>query len=156
MYELTPTERLALVQHITKRVAGTVPVVATGTFGGSIDIQAEFVRQMAGTGVDSVIVITNQLAAPDEPDSQLLDRMGELLARTGSIRMGLYECPVPYKRLLTPTMLAHLVATSRVNYHKDTSCDTAAVVAKLAVVPKESLGFYEAHLPNAEIGRAHV
>ncbi|AQG77992.1 dihydrodipicolinate synthase family protein [Spirosoma montaniterrae] len=67
----------------------------------------------------------------------------------GSIPLGVYECPVPYKRLLTPVMLAHLSATCRIKYHKDTSCNTADVAAKLVVVPRPDFGFFDAHLPNA-------
>lgn len=149
MYELSPTERLKLVRYIVKRASGAVPVVATGTFGGTVTQQADFVRQMADTGVDAVVVITSLMAQADEPDETLLERMDALLQQTGSIPLGLYECPVPYKRLLTPSMLAYLSATGRVHYHKDTSCDTAAVAAKLAVVSRPTFGFYDAHLPNA-------
>lgn len=149
MYELTPAERLAHVRHVVGRVNGTVPVVATGTFGGSMAQQARFVRQLHEQGVNSVIIVTNQLATADEPDALLLDRIRELLDLTGAIPMGLYECPVPYKRLLTPALLAQLVATRRINYHKDTSCDSVAVAQKLAAVPPGSIGFYDAHVPNA-------
>ena len=149
MYALSPAERLGHVRHVVRRVGGQVPVVASGTFGGPVAEQAVFVQQMHEQGVNSVILITCQLAAADEPDRTLLNRLDDLLDQTGTIPLGLYECPVPYKRLLSPALLAQVVATGRFNYHKDTSCDPVAVAQKLAVVPRDAFGFYDAHLPNA-------
>lgn len=51
MYDLSSAERLELSAHVVKRVNGRVPVVASGTFGGSISSQAGFSRQMVDTGV---------------------------------------------------------------------------------------------------------
>ena len=68
--------------------------------------QVSFVRRMADTGVDTVIVLPNQLAVPDEGEHDLRPRLERLLAETGDIPLGLYECPQPYHRLLSPDMVA--------------------------------------------------
>ena len=44
MYELTEDERLQVVKHVVKVANGLVPVVATGTFQGSLNKQAEFIK----------------------------------------------------------------------------------------------------------------
>ncbi len=62
---------------------------------------------------------------------------------------GLYECPVPYKRLVTIPVLEEILATGRVVYHKDTSCSVPDVTQKMAVVRGHEFGFYDAHVPNA-------
>ncbi len=46
MFELTEEERLAITQHVVKVTDGRVPVVATGTFGGPIAQQANFVERI--------------------------------------------------------------------------------------------------------------
>src|SRR5688500_6735103 len=46
MYELTVDERLKATRHIVEVVNGTVPVVASGNFGGNAEIQADFVKRV--------------------------------------------------------------------------------------------------------------
>jgi len=72
-----------------------------------------------------------------------------MLSLTGNIPLGLYECPVPYKRVLTAEVLKTLVSTNRMMYHKDTCCDVAQVKAKLDATKGTNLQFYDAHTPHA-------
>jgi 4-hydroxy-tetrahydrodipicolinate synthase len=149
MYELTPDERLAITDCVVRASAGRVPVVATGTFGGTVTEQADFCKRMADAGVQAVIVISSLLADAGEPDAVFRERAHDLLRRTDGIPLGFYECPVPYKRLLSPELLGELVATGRVVYHKDTSLDLAQVKAKLAAAGGHPFGLYDAYMPHA-------
>jgi 4-hydroxy-tetrahydrodipicolinate synthase len=149
MYSISEDERLELTRHVVRYVNGRVPVVATGSFGLTIKDKALFTQKIYDTGVDSVIMITGHFANIDEPDSTLLQRFDELFSLTGDIPLGLYECPAPYKRIITPEILRTLLATNRLIYHKDTSCNVEQVRAKLAVTAGSRLEFYDAHTPNA-------
>ncbi|MCC9075427.1 dihydrodipicolinate synthase family protein [Litorilinea aerophila] len=149
MYHLSPTERLALTRHVVARVDGRVPVVATGTFGGSLPAQARFIQEMADTGVAAVVVITSQLATQEEPDAVLQERLDHLLQLTGEIPLGLYECPDPYKRLLSPELAAWAGQTGRFLYLKDTTCDPVAIRAKLAALHGTSLRLFNANTASA-------
>jgi len=150
MYELSEPERLQVVGHVIKAVNGKVPVVATGSFGGPVAGQAEFIKKMHATGVDAVIVITGIMAGEAESDKILNDRIFQLLQLTGNIKLGLYECPVPYKRVITAEQLKEFVATNRVTYLKDTSLDIGQVKAKLeAVKGYAGFGLYDAYMAHA-------
>jgi 4-hydroxy-tetrahydrodipicolinate synthase len=160
MYTLTPDERLALSRRVVAHASGRVPVIATGTYGGEIEEQAGFVRQMADTGVAAVVVITSQMAAADEDAQTFRARCERLLELTAPVPLGLYECPVPYKRLLSPEMAGWLAGTERFTYLKDTSCDLDAIQAKVEAIAGTPLGLYNAHTPTAlaslECGAAGV
>lgn len=149
MYSISEDERLELTRHVVRYVNGRAPVVATGSFGLTIPDKALFTQKIHDTGVDSVIMITGHFANIDEPDDILLQRFEQLFSLTGNIPLGLYECPAPYKRVITPEILATLLATNRLIYHKDTSCSVENVRAKLAVTAGSRLEFYDAHTPNA-------
>jgi len=41
------------------------------------------------------------------------------------VKLGFYECPYPYKRLVTPRILDWCLTTDRFYYMKDTCCDAA-------------------------------
>jgi 4-hydroxy-tetrahydrodipicolinate synthase len=149
MYELSPTERLKIIDTVVKQVGGRVPVVATGTFGGSIENMAKFSKRVYELGVDAVIVLNNQLVVETESDEIFLQRMQEWLALTPGIPFGIYECPVPYKRLVSLSVLEKLLATGRLCYHKDTSLNINEVKQKVKAGGQHVFGVYDAYIKHA-------
>jgi len=150
MFELTPDERLQLIDHVVKIANGRVPVVATGTFGGDLQQQAGFIKKVYNKGVDAVIMITGLLARESDSDAYFNEQVLALLNLTENIPLGFYECPVPYKRVITPAQLQLFVATGRIIYHKDTSLNLAAVSAKNKVGSATAgFGLYDAYMAHA-------
>lgn len=155
IFHLTAEERLAVARRVMTRAAGRVPVIAAGAFTANVSTAsavgdpaelAEVMQRMADTGVAAVVVLTNQLAGPDDPDDVLLAAAERLLSRLdGRMRLGLYECPVPYKRVLTPRVTAWAAQTGRFDFLKDTCCDLAQIKAKLAPMAGSPLRLYNAH-----------
>ena len=151
MFSITEDERLELTQHIVKYVDGKVPIVATGSFGLTIEDKAEFTKQIYDTGVDAVIMITGHFAKVDEGDDVLLGNFDKMFQLTGNIPLGMYECPAPYKRIIRPDVFKKLLSADRMVYHKDTSITHENVKAKLDILKEtgNQLEFYDAHTPNA-------
>ena len=151
MYSISEDERLELTRHVVRVVDGRVPIVATGSFGLTIEDKAEFAGRIYDTGIDAVILITGHYANVDDSDGILLRNFEKMFRLTGNIPMGLYECPAPYKRIITPDVFKSLLDTGRLVYHKDTSIDLEQVKAKLDVLNGGDYGleFYDAHTPNA-------
>jgi len=150
MFELEDDEKLQAIKHIIKVVDGAVPVVATGTFGGAITKQADFVKRVHDTGAQAVIILNSLLAAENESDAVFNERVFDLFDQTDNIPLGFYECPVPYKRLLSPQQLIDFVATGRVIYHKDTCLDINLVKQKLAAGKANAdFGLYDAYMVHA-------
>jgi 4-hydroxy-tetrahydrodipicolinate synthase len=150
MFSISEDERLELTRHVVQYVNGRVPVVATGSFGLTLEDKAEFTKQIYDTGIDAVIMITGHFARVEEDDEVLLRNFDNMLKLTGTIPLGLYECPAPYKRILTPRVFKTLLDSNRFIYHKDTSIDPAQVKAKLELAKENKrMEFYDAHTPNA-------
>jgi 4-hydroxy-tetrahydrodipicolinate synthase len=151
MYSISEDERLELTRHVVKAVDGRVPIVATGSFGLTIEDKADFAGRIYDTGIDAVILITGHYANVEDSDDVLLRNFEKMFRLTRNIPMGLYECPAPYKRIITPEVFRTLLGTGRLVYHKDTSIDLEQVKAKLDVLKQgdHGLEFYDAHTPNA-------
>ena len=149
MFELTDVERIQVIKHVINVVAGEVPVIATGTFGGAISKQADFVKKVNDTGVQAVIAITSLLGDEEDNDEVFNENVFELLKLTDRIPIGFYECPVPYKRVLKPTQLQQFVETGRVIYHKDTCLDLDQIKEKIALTKGHSFGLYDAYMGHA-------
>jgi 4-hydroxy-tetrahydrodipicolinate synthase len=134
-----------------KYVDGKVPIVATGSFGLTIEDKAEFTKKIYDTGVDAVIMITGHFAKVDEGDDVLLNNFDKMFQLTGNTPLGMYECPAPYKRIIGPDVFKKLLSADRMVYHKDTSITHESVKAKLDILKEtdSQLEFYDAHTPNA-------
>ena len=148
MYNLSPAERLALTKHVVKRVNGAVSVVSTGSFGQTLEEKANFAKKIYHTGINGVITITSHFAKVDESDDVLIKNYEKFFSLTDNIPMGTYECPAPYKRILTPYSFKYLLDTGRMVYHKDTTIDFDKVKVKIDLSKNTKLEFYDACVAN--------
>jgi 4-hydroxy-tetrahydrodipicolinate synthase len=148
MYSLSEEERLSLTRHVVKRVNGAVTVVATGSFGESLEDKAEFAKKIYLTGINAVIMISGLFAKAEESDDVLISNFEKFFTLTDNIPTGTYECPAPYKRIITPYVFKYLLGTNRMVYHKDTSIDFDKVKAKLELIKNNRLEFYDACVAN--------
>ena len=149
MYQLTDEERLLITQTVVKCCRDKVPVVATGTFSRQLSTNAEFIKRIYDTGVQAVILISSMLVEPDENEEVLKWRLEQLLELTADIPLGVYECPIPYKRLLSPALMTWMAETGRFVYHKDTSCNSPAIYRKADAVKDTGFGLYNADTTTA-------
>ena len=148
MYQLSPDERLRLAAHVVSRAAGRVPVIAAGAFGDSPEEQADKVKQIADTGVVAVVLTVNQLATAEEPDTVWQRNAATILDLCKGIPLGLYECPQPYHRLLSPELLAWVGQSGGFRFLKDTCCRRDLILDKLAAVRGTPLNWFNANCPT--------
>eukprot|EP00043_Microstomoeca_roanoka_P010331 m.98162 g.98162 ORF g.98162 m.98162 type:complete len:318 (+) comp14859_c0_seq3:58-1011(+) len=131
MFHLTTDERIAITKAVKTKAAGRVTVVSSGGLNCStVQENAAFVNQIAPE-CDAVVMVVNQMAAEQESDDVWKQNVQKLLDLTGDVPLGLYECPKPYHRLLSPELLAWTASTGRFYFHKDTCCETKPIKAKL-------------------------
>ena len=103
-------------------------VVSSGHVSDSLEDQARELNEIARTGTDAMILITNRLDLRNEGDDVWIENAKRLLAQLPQeIKLGLYECPTPYKRLVTPKILRWRLSTGRFYYMKDTCCDAQMI-----------------------------
>jgi len=60
--------------------------------------------------------------------------------------LGIYECPYPYKRLVTDKTLEYILSTKRFVFLKDTSCDVATMASRLSIIGDSPFGLYNANI----------
>lgn len=146
MFQLTEKERLQVISQVAKTAAKhEVKVVATGTFSSNMNTCADFIKQVYDAGVDAVVIISNQLASLEEDETIFKKNTETLLNLTGTIPLGMYECPYPFKRLISPMIMKWLGETGRFLYHKDTSCDPDSIKQKIDSLKENNCSFYNAH-----------
>ncbi len=150
IFHMTREERIRIARITVDQTAGRVPVVASGCVEYPMDEQVKDIEGMAAANVDAVILLTNRLAREGEPDAVLLDSVHTILSRIdGGIRLGLYECPNPYKRVLSLPVIDACAKTGRFYFLKDTCCDAAFIKRKIEATRGTNLKLYNANATTA-------
>ena len=134
MFFLTEDEREQLAARVVKASAGRMCVVASGHISERMEDQIRELRRIAATGVNAVVMISNRLASPDESDDALISRMKTILDAIPGVTFGMYECPYPYKRMLTPKVLEAMAETGRFTFIKDTCCDAELIAERIKLL----------------------
>lgn len=146
IFFLSLDERIKLTRFVKAHSDGRVPVIASGHVSHDIDDQIKELNAIADCGADAVILISNRLAAPNEPDSILLERLDKIVnTLPKEIPLGFYECPYPYKRLLTPEVIRYCTESGRFSFLKDTCCDVAQIAEKLKLLKGTNMHLYNAN-----------
>jgi 4-hydroxy-tetrahydrodipicolinate synthase len=145
MFFLSLDERIAVAKFVHEQAAGQVQVIASGHVSDSMEGQIAELRAIAATGVQAVVLVSNRLAQADEPEEVWRRNAEEILQAVPDIPFGIYECPYPYKRLLSPELLRWCAETGRFLFLKDTCCDTEQLKRKLEAVRGSGLRIYNAN-----------
>lgn len=131
IFFLSLEERVELNRRVYARAKALDPgflVVSSGHVSDSIEDQARELNAIYESGTDALILITNRLDPDNEGDDVFIANAGKLLSLLPrDARLGFYECPYPYKRLVTPRILDWCLSTGRFYYMKDTCCDAALI-----------------------------
>ena len=135
IFYLSLEERVELNRRVYKKAKAldkNFLVVSSGHISDTIEQQAEELNAIYESGTDALILITNRLDINNEGDDVFIANAEKLIAKLPpNAKLGLYECPYPYKRLVTPKILDWCLSTGRFYYMKDTCCD-AAIIAERA------------------------
>lgn len=145
MFFLSEAESLQLTRFVLDYTAGRVPVVASGHTACGLSQQIDQLGTMAETGVDSVIMISNRFAMPGESDEVVLANLQKITAALpDKVGLGIYECPQPYKRLLSDKVVNWCAQSGRYTFIKDTCCQIGTIRRRVGLVKGSRL-----HIANA-------
>jgi 4-hydroxy-tetrahydrodipicolinate synthase len=146
MQALTVEEKAAIARRVVSRVGGRIPVVASGHTSDGAEAQRDELLAVAGTGVDALILVTSRLDPDAEGEATYRRRLDWLLARLpGEMPLGLYECPWPYRRLLTDAEILAAASSGRFVIVKDVSCDLDTVKRRLELAAGTPLAIVNAN-----------
>jgi len=131
IFYLSLEERVELNRRVynrAKSLSEDFLVVSSGHISDSFEEQVKELNAIYESGTDALILITNRLDINNEGDDVFIANAKRLIAELPKdAKLGLYECPLPYKRLVTPKILDWCLSTGRFYYMKDTCCDAAVI-----------------------------
>lgn len=134
MQHLTLAERVALAEFVVEKVDGRAPVIASGHVSDDVGQQKEELLAMAKTGIDALVLVTNHLDPQNQGSKVFYQHLSTLLETLpADLPLGLYECPAPYRRLLSDDEFRFCAESGRFVVLKDVSCDLDTVKRRVAM-----------------------
>ncbi len=157
IWYLDEDERVSLANAVVKKAKElsdadksrhAMTIVASGHVSEKQDAQIRELNRIAESGADAVILITNRLDIENTSDENWIRDAEKIInSLPKNVALGLYECPVPYKRLITPKILEWCLSTGRFRFIKDTCCDEDEIERRLDILHGSNLLLFNA---NAE------
>ena len=121
-------------------------IVVSGHISDSFDEQVEELSSMANVGADALILISNRMDIENTSEEKWIEDLYKLIEKLPvDMPLGVYECPKPYKRLLTKKMLQACKNTGRFAFIKDTCCDAAIIKERIEILSGSNIGLYNAN-----------
>lgn len=141
---LSLEERLKLGRFVMESVAGRVPVVMSGMTADTLEGQIEEAKQIAALKPDALVFLSNRI---DTDEQYTLTEKLQILINElpPDLPLGIYEIPVPYKRLLTDEELAFMAKSGRFAFIKDTCCDMETMRRRAEIVREYDFGLFNAN-----------
>ncbi len=151
---LTVEERALLTKTVSDRAAELaqehpgkprMTVVASGHVSDSFADQVRELSAVAEAGADTLILISNRMDIGNTGDENWIRETEALMEALPDIPLGVYECPYPYKRLMSPRMLSFCAGSGRFLYMKDTCCDAALIAERCRILSGSPMKLYNAN-----------
>ena len=143
---LTLDERIELASKVVEYANGRINIVASGHCGHSIKEQIHEINEISKTGIDAFVLVSNRFDLHNEGDDVWIDNAEKVLSGLETdIPLGIYECPMPYKRLLTEKILKWCITTNRFKFIKDTCCDPDMLVDRLELLKGSGIMIFNAN-----------
>ena len=146
MQFLSLQERVELARFVVQHVDGRIPVFASGHISDDIAAQKEELLAMAQTNIDALVLVTNHLDPRNEGSETFFATLNTLLdALPKELPLGLYECPAPYRRLLTDDEFSWCANSGRFVVLKDVRCDLPTVERRVKLAQGTPLNVINAN-----------
>lgn len=141
---LSIEERLTLGKFVMDKVAGRVPVVMSGMTADTLEGQIEEAKLIAALKPDALVLLSNRI---DNDKHYTLTEKVKLILKElpEDMPLGIYEIPVPYKRLITDEELEFMAKSGRFAFIKDTCCDIDLMRRRAEIVKGCNFGLFNAN-----------
>lgn len=145
MFMLSKEERFELAKFVIDNTPKHMGVIASGHVAETMEDQIKEAQAVIDAGVQSYVFISNQFAKENEGEDIAKKNIEYLLDHIEADNFGVYECPAPYKRLLSPELLKWCAKTGRFSFLKDTCCDLEQLKEKCDAVKGTELKIFNAN-----------
>ena len=146
MLFLTKQEKVDLAKAVADANAGRMQVIASGHTATDLKTQLEEIEAMMKVpGVEAYVLVSNALDPNNEGDGVFMSNFEATVKRFPEVDFGIYECPMPYKRLVSLKCLGDMAHGGKLVFLKDTCCDYELIRERIKAVEGTPLRIFNAN-----------
>ena len=143
---LSETEKIKLAETVSQANNGRMQIVASGHTATDITGQfREIEAMMKIPGIGAYVLVSNALDPDNKGDTVFMRNFEATVREFPGISFGMYECPKPYKRLVSTSCLREMAQSDKLVFFKDTCCDSERIRERLAAVEETGLKLFNAN-----------
>lgn len=147
MFFISDDEKLELAKHTLAlcRKHG-MKCVVSGHTQDALKDQIAYLKRVEALHPDAIILVSNRLAAQEEGDEIAVQNLCAIVdALSPDARLGIYECPYPYKRPLSDALLRVMKADGRFHFVKDTCGKSLEIRHRIRFLADSGIALYNAN-----------
>lgn len=145
IFNLPIEDRVLIARTTVEAAPASMDVVVSGHTTEFSPKAIDELKAMADTGAKALVLISPCIAKKDEDDDVYMSHVEEIMNAIPDIDLGIYECPAPYPRPVSPELLGELAKTDRFVFMKDTSCSAVKIAEKLEAIKGSRLKLFNAN-----------
>ena len=121
-------------------------IVASGHVSDDLSDQIEELNKIAQLMPDAIVFISNRFDIGNTSFEKWVSDIKTVIRELPKdIKLGIYECPKPYKRILSEKMIEFIASTGRFSFIKDTCCDAKVIKKRLEILKGSGVELYNAN-----------
>lgn len=146
MIFLSLEEKKEMAKFVVEKVNGRIPVVASGHTSDDFDSQMKELDVAVKSGADGIVLVSNHLDPHNRGTETFKGNLKLLLDRLpADLPLGVYECPAPYRRLISDDELKFMMDSGRFTFMKDVSCDLDIVKRRVNITKDSNMAILNAN-----------
>lgn len=146
MLFLSPQEKIDLAKAVADANQGRMQLIASGHTATDLKTQLQEIEDMMKVdGVEAYVLVSNALDPENKGDSVFMKNFEETVKAFPDVSFGIYECPMPYKRLVSLSCLKEMAQSGKLVFLKDTCCDYELIRQRIKAVEGTPLKLFNAN-----------
>lgn len=146
MLYLSKQEKTDLAGAVAEANQGRMQLIASGHTATDLKTQFEEIEAMMKVpGVEAYVLVSNALDPQNEGDAVFMKNFEATVREFPDIDFGIYECPLPYKRLVSLPCLREMAQSGKLVFLKDTCCDYELIRERIQTVKGTPLKIFNAN-----------
>ena len=146
MLYLSKEEKVDLAKAVVEANQGRMQIVASGHTATDLKTQWEEIEAMMKIdGIGAYVLVSNALDPENQGDGVFLERFNQTVDHFPEVTFGIYECPLPYKRLVSLPALREMATSGKLVFLKDTCCDYELIRERIKTVSDTPLKIFNAN-----------
>ena len=145
IFQLSDREMQQIMRFISKNRPDNMSLIASAHTSPDVEAGIRQLSSMLENGADEPVLILNRLAMACESEDVVRRNAERIFEALPDVTFGIYECPYPYKRMVSDELLRWFAQTGRIGFLKDTCCDEQRIRRRLQIVNGTGLQLFNAN-----------